>query len=218
MYANVVIDISHYEGHVDFSAATKEPVIAVISKASYGLSGVDNTYAVRRDTAKACGLLWGSYHFGTGEGTGQQQAENFLEVIGQQGTDDLIALDFEPNVDSKGNPLGATMTLDQARGFVLTIYDAVGRYPLLYSNHFLSAQLVGKSDAVLSNCPLWFAEYMLSPTGKPSVPVGWNSWTLWQYTDGEVGQLPHTVLGVGPCDRNYYIDSVDALKQKWPLS
>lgn len=218
MLTNVVIDISHYEGHVDFDAVVKEPIVAVISKASYGLQGLDNTHGVRRDAAKAHGLLWGSYHFGTGEGTGQQQAENFLGAVGEGRATDLIALDFEPNVDAKGNPLGPTMTLEQAREFVAAIHGAVGRYPLLYSNHFLSAQLNGHADAVLSNCPLWLAEYMRSPTGIPAIPTGWKGWTLWQYTDGEVGQLPHTVLGVGPCDRDYYVDSPEALRRNWPLS
>ena len=124
MLTNVVIDISHYEGHVDFDAVVKEPIVAVISKASYGLQGLDNTHGVRRDAAKAHGLLWGSYHFGTGEGTGQQQAENFLGAVGEGRATDLIALDFEPNVDAKGNPLGPTMTLEQAREFVAAIHGA----------------------------------------------------------------------------------------------
>lgn len=219
MCTNLVIDISHYQGQVDFQSVVNEPVAAVICKASYGVTGRDNTYAVREPQAKICGLLWGAYHFGTGEGTGQEQAQNFLDAINFKGNvQDLIALDFEPNVDSKGNALGPTMTMDQARGFIQSIFQSVGRYPLIYSNHFLAAQLQGTADPVLSNCPLWIAEYMLSPTAQPTIPSGWNSWTLWQYTDGAVGQLPHTVLGIGGCDRDYYSGSADDLKNRWPLS
>lgn len=218
MYTNLVIDISHYQGHVDFDSLLQEPISAVISKASYGLTGRDNTYSNRESAAKAAGLLWGAYHFGTGEGTGQDQAANFLAAINYNGGSDLIALDFEPNVDAKGNPLGPTMTLDQARGFVTTIYSKAGRYPLLYSNHFLTAQLHGAADPILSNCPLWLAEYMLTPTAVPTLPSGWTTWTLWQYTDGSVGQLPHTVLGIGGCDRDFYIGTADDLTNNWPLS
>lgn len=219
MYTNLVIDISHYQGHVDFASVVNEPVAAVICKASFGTSGRDNTYPLREPAAKLQGLLWGAYHFGTGDGTGQQQAQNFLNAINFSGSSsDLIALDFEPNVDASGNALGPTMTLDQARGFVSSIFSTVGRYPLLYSNHFLTAQLQGTADPVLSNCPLWIAEYMLSPTAVPTLPAGWSNWTLWQYTDGSVGQLPHTVLGIGGCDRDYHSGSADELKTKWPLS
>lgn len=219
MFTNLVIDISHYQGLVDFNGVVNEPIAGVICKASFGITGRDNTYPIREPQAKASGLLWGAYHFGTGEGTGQAQAQNFLTAINFDGsTQDLIALDFEPNTDANGNALGPTMTLDQARGFVTSIFQSAGRYPLIYSNHFLAAQLQGNADSVLSNCPLWIAEYMLSPAALPTVPAGWDNWTLWQYTDGAVGQLPHTVLGIGGCDRDYYIGSADDLRNRWPLS
>jgi lysozyme len=219
MYTNLVIDISHYQANVNFEQVAKEPVVAVISKASYGTSGIDKSYPFHESDAKKNNLLWGAYHFGTGEGTGQEQAQKFLKATRfSESTTDLIALDFEPNVDANGNPLGPTMTIDQARGFVSQIVDKVGRYPLIYSNHFLTAQLQGATDSVLSKCPLWIAEYMVSSIAVPRVPNGWANWTLWQYTDGAVGQRPHTVLGIGGCDRDYYIGSPEDLKSKWPLS
>jgi lysozyme len=97
MYTNLVIDISHYQGHVDFDSLLQEPISAGISKASYGLTGRDNTYPDRESAAKAAGLLWGAYHFGTGEGTGQDQAANFLAAINYNGGSDLNFKAFAPN-------------------------------------------------------------------------------------------------------------------------
>jgi lysozyme len=38
---------------------------------------------------------------------------------------------------------------------------------------------------------------------------------MWQYTDGGVGPTPHTVDGIGSCDRNYYNGTDAQLKSWW---
>ena len=91
------------------------------------------------------------------------------------------------------------MTLEEARAFVTTVYNAVGKWPVLYSGHYLKDLLSGGSDPVLANCPLWLAQY--GPTAV--LPPGWNAWTLWQYTDGSVG-APPPVAGIGHCDQDRF--------------
>jgi lysozyme len=146
-------------------------------------------------TAKAAArykFLWGSYHFGTGSEV-DSQVERYLSVV--KPTDrELVCLDFEPN------PNGTTMTLNQARKFVSLIRERLGRYPVLYGGYWLKEKLNGKPDDLLSKCPLWLAQY--GP--KPVLPSGWKKYTLWQYTDGHDGPEPHTVAGIGPCDRNQF--------------
>jgi len=47
------------------------------------------------------------------------------------------------------------------------------------------------------------------------VPVNWEKWTLWQYTDGGLGPDPHSVDGVGRCDRDKFNGDAEALRRFW---
>lgn len=64
------------------------------------------------------GLLWGAYHFGTGA-DGTAQAQHFLDLVGTF-DNTLLVLDFEQN------PGGDSMTLQQARDFVIQVNKVTG--------------------------------------------------------------------------------------------
>src|SRR5215470_2154876 len=178
---NVVVDLSHHNGDVDLAAAAGGGIRGVLHKASQGIGYQDPLFVGNRDKALDAGLHWGAYHFGTG-GDGVAQAEHFLEVV-QPGPDVLLALDLEPN------PLGPSMTLAQARAFVTHVEAMTGRWPGLYSGHYVKELLGGRVDPVLGQCWFWLAQY--GPI--PVVPPTWKYWTLWQYTDGGMGPEPHAV-------------------------
>lgn len=200
---NSVIDLSHHNGTVDFAKIAADGVVGVIHKATQGTADVDPTYATRRPAALSAGLLWGAYHFGTGS-DGVAQAEYFLNVV-QPDASTLLVLDFE------ANPQGPSMSLEEARAFVTHVQSATGRFPGLYSGHYVKDLLGTQSDPVLANCWFWLSQY--GPT--PVVPVNWNTWTLWQYTDGAAGPDPHEVDGVGYCDRDTFNGDEARLHALW---
>jgi lysozyme len=201
---NTVVDISHHNSNVNLKRAKEEGgILGVIHKASQGQSNIDPTYRAHRTRAAKEGLLWGAYHFGTGS-DGLKQAENFLKVVGDDpGT--LMVLDFEPN------PTGPSMSLEEARAFVTHVQAVTGRFPGLYSGHFIKDLLGTRTDPVLSNCWFWLAQY--GPTAV--VPPNWPTWTLWQYTDGAVGPEPHQVPGIGRCDRDRFNGTDSELRSFW---
>ena len=200
---NAVVDLSHHNGHPDFARAAQNGLIGVIHKATQGTTGVDATYAPRRPLAEAAGLLWGAYHFGTGS-DGTRQAQAFLTKVGNpEGV--LLVLDLEDN------PTGPSMSLEEARAFVTHVKDATGRWPGLYSGHYIKQLLGTGSDPVLANCWFWLAQY--GPT--PVVPPNWATWTLWQYTDGSIGPTPHDTPGIGLCDHDKFNGDAAALRAFW---
>jgi len=200
---NAVVDLSHHNGDVDLRRARQDGILGVIQKASQGQANVDPTYGSNRVKAKEAGLLWGAYHFGTGS-DGVEQADNFLRVVGNDpGT--LLVLDFEPN------PTGPSMTLEEARAFVTHVQAVTGRFPGLYSGHYIKDLLETRTDPVLANCWFWLAQY--GPT--PVVPPCWPTWTMWQYTDGAVGTEPYQVDGIGRCDRDKFNGSESDLASFW---
>jgi lysozyme len=201
---DAIIDVSHHNGSkIDFAAAAKSGIAGVIHKATQGTAYVDPLYGHNREAALAAGLRFGSYHFGTGE-DGSAQAEYYLRTVGPR-AGELLTLDFE------GNNAGPSMTLEEARVFVTTIHQQIGRWPVLYAGHYLKERLGGHADATLANCPLWLAQY-----GSTAVlPVGWKSWALWQWTDGSAGVKPQPAPGVGHCDRDRFFGDQPGLAAFW---
>lgn len=201
---NCIIDLSHHNTRVDFASARADGIAAVIFKATQGTSFVDPTFSARRVLAKSAGLLVGAYHFGTGSLSGSEQADFFLKTVNPD-ENTLIALDFEKN------PTGPDMTMAQAGDFISFIIASLGRPPVFYISPYWARILYDAAKPAPAVCPLWLSEY--GPKAK--VPSPWSDWTLWQYTDGADGPLPHVVAGIGRCDRSYFNGTLDELKAFW---
>jgi lysozyme len=202
---NVVVDISHHNGKINFAKLVEVGIIGVIHKATQGQTGVDPLYKSNKNKALAAGLLWGAYHFGTGS-DGIDQAVHFLETVVDP-SNTLLALDFE------SNPAGTTMNLSEARAFVTHVKERIGRFPGFYSGNDIKEKLGASKDPVLAQCWFWLAQYRSTPV----VPPNWQTWTLWQYTDGAFGPPPHEVAGLR-LDRDKFNGPVDGLKRLWGVA
>jgi len=205
---NCVIDVSHHQGSIDFHRVAAAGVVGVIHKATAGTTWIDKMYPTNRVKAQDAGLLWGAYHWGSGEpNTIAQQAAHFIEYA-RPDAKTLMALDYEPNV-SGGHRLGPDMTAAQAIVFATDVQHALGRWPLLYTGLAMQGRLPRLPD-----CPLWWASYSDSPHGIPTQI--WPTWTLWQYTGDGFGQQPHDVDGiVGHCDRDKFNGDIHGLRRLW---
>ena len=200
---NAVVDISHHNGNVNLVKAKTDGILGVIQKATQGQSGKDPTFKTNRTKAIDAGVMFGAYHFATGS-DGLKQAQHFLEVV-DSFDNTLLVLDFEPN------PTGPDMSLEEARAFVLHVQEQTGRFPGLYSGHYIKQLLGSQKDEVLGQCWFWLAQY--GPTAV--VPANWPTWTMWQYTDGAFGPEPHKVAGIGRCDRDKFNGDEAQLKKLW---
>ncbi|HKR01263.1 MAG TPA: glycoside hydrolase family 25 protein [Pyrinomonadaceae bacterium] len=204
MTINVVVDLSHFNTVSSFETVKEDGIVGVIHKATQGTSMVDPKYHVRQGEALAAGLWWGAYHFGVGGEDGAAQAKYFLSVI-KPGPTDLLVLDLEEN------PGGAGMSLGEAEDFVKYVEAETGRWPGLYGGSYVKELLGDNKDTALSFCWFWLSEY--GPTAR--VPPAWDTWTMWQYTNGQVGPEPHAVAGIGNCDRDQFNGELDGLQRLW---
>lgn len=202
-YTNSLIDLSHHNGTIDLTNAQQSGIVGIIHKATQGSSFVDPQYQINRQQAQTLGLTWGAYHFGNGD-DGVSQADFFLKTV-QPNEQTILVLDFESNT------AGSTMSLQDARDFVTHIQVITGIWPGLYGGSYLKEQLGSQADPILQNCWLWLAQY--GPTAV--LPPGWQTWTLWQYTDGHLVPEPNPIPHISPCDRDFFIDTQDVLQAKW---
>jgi lysozyme len=219
--ADCVIDIYHGDKEPDWDQVKAAGIVAVIHKATEGLTFKDDQYHLRRSEAKAKGLLWGAYHFSNGA-DGIAQADHFL-AYATPADDELICLDCEPSHSPKNSasPRVPDMTYNQMLAFVTRVQGETGRLPLVYGGTSLLVPLMaGRGGSLVNDCPLWFAEYPNAAATSPpaALPEGWASWTLWQYTDGVHGPLPRTAYGTYECDRDTFNGTAADLRAQWPLT
>jgi lysozyme len=222
---DAVIDISHNVTVSDFAAVRGSNIHGVIHKVTEGGDWFDPSFSARRREAESAGLLWGGYHFGTRQYSGERQAAAFLSAC-QPGPSTLMALDLEPN---DANPRN-TMTLPQAEAFVLTVHRATGRLPLVYTHpawangerygrRRLSLGAAVTPGSILARCDLWLADYR----EDPQMPYAWQDrgWRLWQYAADETesnfayGSEPRAIAGVSHCDRNLFAGDEVELFRYW---
>src|SRR5258708_19966461 len=95
--------ISRFVTVTDFRLVRQSNTLGVIHKATEGGDYADATCAARRPQAEAAGLLWGAYHFGTGQMSGDRQAAFFLSGS-PPGPRTLLALAPDPNPNHPPNP------------------------------------------------------------------------------------------------------------------
>ena len=223
---DAVIDISHNVTVSDFNAVRRSSnILGVIHKSSEGGDWVDPSYGARRLQAEAAGLMWGAYHFGPRQYSGERQAATFRAAV-RPGPTTVMALDFEPNDHNPRN----TMTLAQAEQFVHAVLHATGRLPLLYTQpNWANGARCGRARlslgkpldgrAILARCELWLADYR----EEPEVPMAWSGrgWRLWQYAGDDTedkaafGTVPRSVAGVSHSDRNIFAGDTGALYRFW---
>jgi lysozyme len=208
---NVIIDLSHHNQVSDFTTIKAAGILGVIHKATQGTGYTDPEYAKRRTAALEAGLLWGAYHFADASDV-TEQADHFLTTVKPE-TTDLLVLDIEQNYSSSGQP-APSMNIENAEIFVQQIERQTGRFPGLYSGSYIKELLGDKKRPVLANCWFWLAQY----GSTPKVPTNWPYWTMWQYTDGNNGPDPHSVNGVGPCDRDKFNGDIQQLKRLWGVA
>ena len=190
-----VIDLSHYQPHVDLLTARQDGVLGVIHKATEGTGWRDGLYKSRRDNAATLGLSFAPYHF-LKPGSIEQQAANFLQFADPP-KGGRVFIDYEDNglklADLKTMIL-AIEALDETL--------AIG----IYGGSLLKQHVGSAALSWLAPYPLWLAHYT---TGLPTWPKAtWPVWSLWQFTDKA------EVAGVGRCDGNVF-NGTDANLKKF---
>ncbi|SDN11909.1 glycoside hydrolase family 25 protein [Kriegella aquimaris] len=207
---NALCDISHLNENVDLNKVQSSGILGILHKATQSSGRTlfhDKMYPIRKQIAENLGLLWGAYHFGT-NGSGIDQANAFLDYV-KPNNDILLVLDFEV-VTTPGE---SNMSLHEARDFVSQVQLKTGKYPGIYGGALLKEVLKQESgiDPILSKCWLWVADY----ASKPNLPIGWDNYTLWQFTDGVHGPGAVPIDGIGLCDRDIFNGKESELISFW---
>ncbi|MFD9948041.1 glycoside hydrolase family 25 protein [Nonomuraea sp. NPDC059023] len=186
------IDVSNWQGAVDWGAHAKSGVAFAFAKATEGGDWSDRFFRRNWNGMRESWIVSGAYHFGRPKGDPAEHARHFLRTVQAAGglrRGDLIALDLETN-----DGLPPDRVARYARRWCRFIEREAGVRPFIYT--FLWFARSGNC-AGLGEYPLWIASPQ-QPRGRPIVPGPWTAWTIHQHSNS-------------PLDRNVFHGSREEL-------
>lgn len=182
------IDVSHYQGHVDWPTVAKAGVSFAYVKLTEGVTWRDPYGARNLEQARLAGLRVGAYHYLTASDP-HEQARAFLDALGL----DVEAMPprLPPMLDLESPRLDSDAA-DRALVWLHLVEEALGVAPFVYTFPDFAETRHLERCPELARFPLWIAHYGVS---APRVPRPWGTWVIWQKSGGD------RVPGIGPkCD------------------
>lgn len=194
------IDVSHWNGSIDWGAVSSSGVNFSFVKATEGVSFVDPNVETNVAGATAAGIYAGVYHFATpysnSVNDAVQEAYHFMDEAG----DYMQAGYLPPVLDlEQGSGLGKTVLSNWAKTFLDTVESVMGVRPIIYTGSYYASNFL---DAATVDAELWIANWGVDEPNTGS----WDDYLFWQFS--ETGRLPGISTNV---DLNEYKGSPSEL-------
>ena len=169
------VDVSSYQGEIDWDILSGQGIQFAFIKATEGSGFVDERFAYNFAKAQKTGLRVGAYHFFSYDSPGDTQAENFIQTVGK--ADGMLppVIDIEFYGGNEANPPDKKDTGKQLDLLIQSLEAYYGTKPILYATE-KSYQLY--LAGAYSGCDIWIRNVITSP----SLSDG-REWTFWQFTN-----------------------------------
>ncbi len=165
------VDVSSYQGEVDWDLLRRQGVDFAFIKATEGSGLTDPCFARNRAGAEAAGVIAGAYHFFSYDSPGATQAANFLAAAPPRTGVLPPVIDVEFYGQYLEHPKAAEEVWPILDELVAALTEAWGRPPILYVTARSYALYIGDR---YPQCPVWASMPLAAPV--------WTDWTFWQYS------------------------------------
>ncbi len=146
------VDVSHYQGAVDWEELKKQGIKFVYMKATQGEQYVDSMFEQHREGAKKAGMIHGRYHFFDPDADAKKQAEHFIKTVG----DLKGSLPAVIDVEVLGKQSGKDLT-QKVLTWMSIVQEELKHEPIIYSGlSFLQENL---EPNFTEPHRLWVADY-----------------------------------------------------------
>lgn len=165
------VDVSTYQGEVDWKTLAEQGVDFAFLKATEGSSLQDTRFAANWEMARAAGVRVGAYHFFSYDSPGETQAENFISMVPAEPD----ALPPAVDIEFYGNKLQNLPDRAQVKAILDPLLARLEAYygvkPILYvTDRSYRLYIQGEYQ----DYPLWVSRPAVAPLEK--------NWTFWQYS------------------------------------
>ena len=166
----VGLDVSKYQGTVDFDKVKAAGISYVFVRATDGITYQDPDFKSNFAAARTAGLVVGAYHFYETDDDPTAQLKNFTDVVTLQPGDLPPVVDIEKLHDNDQSDLTSNL-----KTYLEGLESHYGVKPIIYTGLNFANEYI----TVFGDYPLWLAEYEVD---QLTLPKGWSDWTFWQWS------------------------------------
>ena len=172
-YPVMGVDVSRYQGKIDWSVIASQKVTFAFNKATEGSSHQDPCFAENWQEVKKTNIYSGAYHFFSFESSGETQAQNFIQTVGDlENTNLPPVVDLEFYGDYSDSPLSRKETQEILDALLKQLEEYYHVKPIIYTT--TKAYYHYMLGGGYSDYPLWFRNTYQEP---------FVNWSFWQYSD-----------------------------------
>lgn len=189
------VDISRYQGDVDFDTLYNQNINFAFIKATEGVDYIDPNFLKNWENGKNSNVKIGAYHFYRFEYSGKEQGENFIKNVTLKKEDLPPVIDLEYYGEYVDNPAPSEEVKKNLHDMIDIFYNEYNKRPIIYCNRFVYDKYI---SGEFPDIDIWF-RYVHKDRLVPELSDG-REWTFWQFDDE--GQLE----GYGGSGASKYID------------
>mgnify|MGYP002511463028 CR=1 FL=1 len=175
------VDVSHYQGDIDWQILSRQNIKFAYIKATEGSSHVDRQFVLNCEKALETDLKVGAYHFFSFDSPGTAQAEHFLETVKPYKNLMAPVVDVEFYGDKKENPPDSKQVEAELKDYLEKVEQTCGQKPVIYATQEAwELYIQGRFDSY----PLWIRDIWNEPKLKTANGQEEEyQWIFWQYTN-----------------------------------
>lgn len=171
-YPVMGVDVSRYQGKIDWDEFESQNVSFAFIKATEGSSHVDEFAAQNLENAAKTDIMISAYHFFSFDSPGRTQAENYISVVGSDRIDMPPVVDIEYYGDKKHSKPDREDVKDILCPLLDRLEEYYGAKPIIYSTLPVYNRYLRDG---FSEYPLWIRNVNCEPE--------FTDWDFWQYSD-----------------------------------
>ena len=173
------VDVSAYQGEIDWQILSRQDIDFAFIKATEGSSFTDKRFEYNHKEAIKTDLRIGAYHFFSFESSGKKQATHFINTVPK--TDNMLppVIDFEFYGDFANEPPEKEAVINELDIIIKMLYEHYGMQPIIYTGE--REYSIYLQNRYVEN-PIWIRS--VYSKAESQLPDG-KAWTFWQYTNRE---------------------------------
>ncbi|MBQ8961557.1 MAG: glycosyl hydrolase family 25 [Ruminococcus sp.] len=168
------VDVSHYQGDIDWSVLEEQGVRFAFIKATEGSGHVDESVRDNIELSAETSIKRSCYHFFSFDSPGSTQADNFISAVGRDEIDMPPVVDIEYYADKSSNKPSQAEAKEILTPLLEKLEAHYGTKPIIYTTIPVYLRYIRES---YGDYPLWIRCTYIEPECM--------DWVFWQYDDSQ---------------------------------
>ncbi len=169
------VDVSRYQGEIDWDVLSGQGIEFAFLKATEGSSHIDSKFFYNMRAAYESGLCVGAYHFFSFDSPGAGQAVHYINTVGSLHDKMPPIIDFEFYGDKDKNHPDPEETRKQLQDMLTALEEEYQVKPIIYATATTYKLYI---EGYFTEYPIWIRNVYY----ETALENG-REWTFWQYKD-----------------------------------